>query len=89
VFDRIAVNWTGVNSESQHAGIFYTTPGSDSVDVTLSPLQGGDLYIMKAVVWSEDLPSDVYLTYFVASKCLISLFVRTSKISRLHICIGY
>jgi hypothetical protein len=84
VFDRIAVNWTGVNSKSQHADTFFTSPGSDSVDVTLSSLQGGDLYIMKAVVWSGDLSSDFYRTYFVASKCQISLFVRTLKISTLQ-----
>jgi hypothetical protein len=77
VFDRISVNWTGVNSKSQHAGTFFSTPGSDSVNVTLISLQGGDLYKMKAVVWSGNLSSDVYLTYFVASKCLISPFFRS------------
>jgi hypothetical protein len=68
VFDRIAVNWTGVNNKSQHADTFFSTPGSDSVNVTLSSLQGGDLYNLSAVVWSGNLSSEVYLNKFVASK---------------------
>jgi hypothetical protein len=79
VFDRIAVNWTGVNGNDQHADTFSTLPGSDSVDVTLSSLQGGDLYNLSVVVWSGDLSSDVYLSVFVASKCLAVLFFRSYK----------